>query len=107
MRTAGAVFCETNPSFFRRDRSGAQSPASPPSSDEQGWKTRRCTSATTWIACWSTIVDFGRERRTVSEEAVDKMQQALAAAGVKFIDENGGGAGVRLRKPLQAKPKKE
>jgi hypothetical protein len=29
-----------------------------------------------------------------------------AAAGVEFIDENGGGAGVRLRKPSQAKPKK-
>ena len=28
----------------------------------------------------STIVDFERERRTVSEEAVDKMQRALAAA---------------------------
>jgi len=24
---------------------------------------------------------------------------ALEAAGVEFIDENGGGAGVRLRKP--------
>jgi hypothetical protein len=36
------------------------------------------------------------------------MQQALAAAGIEFIDENGGGgAGVRLRKPRQAKPKKE
>ena len=55
----------------------------------------------------STIVDFERERRTVSEEAVDKMQQALAAAGVEFIDENGGGAGVRLRKPSKARPKKE
>ena len=55
----------------------------------------------------STIVDFVRERRTVSEEAVDKMQRALAAAGIEFIDENGGGAGVRLRKPSQAKPKKE
>jgi DNA-binding XRE family transcriptional regulator len=46
----------------------------------------------------STIVDFERERRTVSEEAVDKMQRALAAAGIVFIHENGGGAGVRLRR---------
>ena len=31
---------------------------------------------------------------------------AFEAAGVEFIDENGGGAGVRLRKPGQArKPK--
>jgi len=54
----------------------------------------------------STIVDFERERRTVSEEAVDKMQRALAAAGIEFIEENGGGAGVRLRKLGQPKPKK-
>jgi len=52
----------------------------------------------------STIVDFERERRAVSDEAVDKIKQALAAAGVEFIDENGGGAGVRLRK---VKPRKE
>jgi hypothetical protein len=35
------------------------------------------------------------------------MQQALPAAGVEFIDEKGGEAGVRLRKPRQSKPKKE
>ncbi len=29
----------------------------------------------------------------------DKMQRALEAAGVEFIAENGGGPGVRLRKP--------
>lgn len=46
----------------------------------------------------STIVDFERERRTVSEEAIQKMQQALGEAGVDFIWENGGGPGVRLRK---------
>ena len=34
------------------------------------------------------------------------IRRALEAAGVEFIDENGGGAGVRLRKPLNAsKPK--
>jgi hypothetical protein len=29
------------------------------------------------------------------------VRRALEAAGVEFIDENGGGAGVRLRKPQQ------
>jgi hypothetical protein len=29
-----------------------------------------------------------------------------AAAGIEFIDENGGGAGVRLRKPSDKAPKK-
>jgi hypothetical protein len=35
------------------------------------------------------------------------VRRALEAAGVDFIDENGGGAGVRLRKPSEAKPKKK
>jgi hypothetical protein len=30
------------------------------------------------------------------------IQRALEAAGVEFIAENGGGAGVRLRKPRKA-----
>jgi hypothetical protein len=29
------------------------------------------------------------------------VRHALEAAGVEFIDENGGGPGVRLRKPLK------
>ena len=33
----------------------------------------------------------------VSEDARTKLQRALEAAGVEFIDENGGGPGVRLR----------
>jgi hypothetical protein len=34
------------------------------------------------------------------------VRRALEMAGVEFIDENGGGPGVRLRKPLQAKQRK-
>jgi ribosome-binding protein aMBF1 (putative translation factor) len=34
---------------------------------------------------------------TVSNDLA--VRRALEAAGVEFIDENGGGAGVRLRKP--------
>jgi transcriptional regulator with XRE-family HTH domain len=30
---------------------------------------------------------------------LDVVRRALEAGGVDFIDENGGGAGVRLRKP--------
>ena len=33
------------------------------------------------------------------------LRHALEAAGVEFIDENGGGAGVRLRKPSGTTPK--
>jgi hypothetical protein len=34
------------------------------------------------------------------------VRRALEAAGVEFIDENGGGAGVRLRKPGKEKSRK-
>ncbi len=34
----------------------------------------------------------------VSDEAVERIKSALVAAGVEFIPENGGGAGVRLAK---------
>jgi transcriptional regulator with XRE-family HTH domain len=46
----------------------------------------------------STIVDFEKERRQVSVAAVETIQRSLRRAGVEFIDENGGGPGVRLRK---------
>ena len=46
----------------------------------------------------STVVDFERERRKVAEPSVAAICSALKAAGVEFIEENGGGAGVRLRK---------
>jgi len=35
----------------------------------------------------------------VSDEAREKLRRAFDAAGIKFLDENGGGAGVRFRKP--------
>src|SRR5262249_7007120 len=37
----------------------------------------------------------------VSDEARARIQVALEAAGIRFIDENGGGPGVRLRRPLR------
>jgi transcriptional regulator with XRE-family HTH domain len=35
-----------------------------------------------------------------------RIQSALQRAGVEFIDENGGGPGVRLRKPVGGKSRK-
>jgi hypothetical protein len=32
---------------------------------------------------------------------VDAVQRALETAGIEFIPENGGGAGVRMRKPAE------
>ena len=46
----------------------------------------------------STVVDFEKDRRSVSGQAISAMKSALERAGVEFIHENGGGPGVRLRK---------
>jgi len=54
----------------------------------------------------STIVDFERSRRPVSDEAIQAIRLALETAGIEFIDENGGGPGVRLRKRRRLKTPK-
>ena len=54
----------------------------------------------------STVVDFEKERRQVSPEAVETIRRALVSAGIEFIGENGGGPGVRLRKRQRAKQPK-
>jgi hypothetical protein len=41
---------------------------------------------------------------TLANEAA--LRRALETAGVEFIDENGGGPGVRLRRPPQGKQRK-
>jgi hypothetical protein len=47
------------------------------------------------------------ERDTSMTAANDlAIRRALEAAGVEFIDENGGGPGVRLRKRQRAKASK-
>jgi hypothetical protein len=46
----------------------------------------------------STVVDFERSRRAVSDSAVAAIRAALEAAGVVFLPENGNGPGVALRK---------
>jgi transcriptional regulator with XRE-family HTH domain len=46
----------------------------------------------------STIVDFEKSRRAVSKDATTMIRAAFERAGIEFIQENGGGQGVRLRK---------
>jgi DNA-binding XRE family transcriptional regulator len=53
----------------------------------------------------STVVDFEKKRRQVSEDAVLAIEAAFERAGIVFIEENGGGEGVRLKKPRRV-PKK-
>ncbi len=45
-----------------------------------------------------TIVDFERAARQPRASTLILLQAALEAAGIEFIDPNGGGPGVRLRK---------
>lgn len=46
----------------------------------------------------STVVDFEKSRRDLPGDTLARLRAALEAAGVEFIPENGGGAGVRLKK---------
>jgi transcriptional regulator with XRE-family HTH domain len=48
----------------------------------------------------STIRDFEKGRRTPSPNNLAAIRAALEAAGVIFVEENGEGPGVRLRKIL-------
>ncbi|MBR1301767.1 transcriptional regulator [Bradyrhizobium sp. AUGA SZCCT0042] len=49
------------------------------------------------------VAEDGTSLTAANELAV---RRALEAAGVEFIDENGGGPGVRLRKSGKEKPRK-
>ena len=51
----------------------------------------------------NTITNLEVGRYAGDPETLAVIERVLRQAGVDFIDENGGGAGVRLRKRLQAK----
>jgi hypothetical protein len=51
-----------------------------------------------------TIHQFEKEGSQPRRATLDVVRRAFEKAGVEFIEENGGGPGVRLRKP--AKPKR-
>lgn len=46
----------------------------------------------------NTVVDFEKGRRSPNTNNLLALQNALEAAGVIFVAENGQGPGVRLRK---------
>jgi transcriptional regulator with XRE-family HTH domain len=46
----------------------------------------------------ATIADFETSRRQPHFRTIDALQKAFEAAGVIFVEENGGGPGVRLQK---------
>jgi transcriptional regulator with XRE-family HTH domain len=45
-----------------------------------------------------TIADFERGARAPYLRTLEDVRRALEKAGIEFIEENGGGAGIRLRK---------
>ena len=47
----------------------------------------------------STLSDFETGKRQPHTRTIAAIRAALEAAGVEFIAENGGGPGVRLKKP--------
>jgi transcriptional regulator with XRE-family HTH domain len=47
----------------------------------------------------NTISNFEVGRFEGDPETLAVIERVLREAGIEFIDENGGGAGVRLRKP--------
>jgi transcriptional regulator with XRE-family HTH domain len=44
-----------------------------------------------------TIVGIEAARPSIKEKTIEKVRAALEKAGIEFIDEDGGGPGVRLR----------
>jgi len=52
----------------------------------------------------STVVDFERERRDVSNNAKASIRSAFEAAGIEFVNDARGEGAVKLRtKPAKAK----
>lgn len=65
-----------------------------------GWGVRELTNAAKVSV--DTIARFERGDE-LRERTVEAIQRALEVGGIEFIAENGGGPGVRLRKPLKHK----
>jgi len=61
-----------------------------------GWGVRDLATAAQ--VSTQTVTRFERGDR-LKEPTIDILRSALEAAGIEFIPENGGGAGVRFRKP--------
>jgi len=60
-----------------------------------GWGVRDLAKKAGVTANTVTRIENGADAK---QSTMDGLQHALEVAGVEFIDENGGGPGVRLRK---------
>ena len=65
-----------------------------------GWGVRELAKKAGITANTVTRIENGADAK---QSTMDRLQHALEAAGIEFIQENGGGPGVRLRKRLHKK----
>jgi transcriptional regulator with XRE-family HTH domain len=65
-----------------------------------GWGVRELAEKAGVTANTVTRIENGADAK---QSTMDRLQQALESVGIEFIDENGGGPGVRLR---QRQPRK-
>jgi transcriptional regulator with XRE-family HTH domain len=65
-----------------------------------GWGVRDLAKKAGVTANTVTRIENGADAK---QSTMDRLEHALEAAGVEFIDENDGGPGVRLRKRHQKK----
>jgi len=63
-----------------------------------GWGVRDLAKKAGVTANTVTRIENGADAK---QSTMDRLQHALEAAGIEFIQENGGGPGVRLRKRSQ------
>ena len=50
-----------------------------------------------------TLADFETDKRSPYERTLADIRRTLEEAGLEFIPENGGGAGIRFRSPGAAR----
>jgi transcriptional regulator with XRE-family HTH domain len=65
-----------------------------------GWGVRQLAEKAGVTANTVTRIENGADAK---QSTIDRLKSALEAAGVEFIDENGGGPGVRMRNRQQQK----
>jgi transcriptional regulator with XRE-family HTH domain len=63
-----------------------------------GWGVRDLAKKAGVTANTVTRIENGADAK---QSTMDKLQHALEVAGIEFMDENGGGPGVRLRRRQQ------
>src|SRR3954467_2998437 len=68
-----------------------------------GWGVRDLAQEAGVTANTVTRIENGADAK---QSTMDALQRALEGAGIEFIDQNGGGPGVRLRKAASSKKTK-